>query len=215
MFRSLDFYRGLVIGLGVMYIVDPVQGKTRRVRIRDRVGRAFRESGDFLGKGSRDLRHRAAGTVAKTVSRILPDGADDATLAERVRAKLGRYASHPHAIGVEARDGRVTLRGPILRREVEELIGAISSVRGVVEVVNRLEPHDMANGIPSLQGRGRRAGERAAWMPAEWSPGTQLAAGLLGAAVLAIGAQRIAARVRSRYDYEHDVKEMPEYAMLR
>src|SRR5258705_1204540 len=135
MFRSLDFYRGLVVGLGVMYLLDPERGRTRRALLRDQAVRATHAIQDFLGK-SRDLSHRG---VAKAASRLRPDDADDETLAERVRAKLGRYVSHPHAVEVEAQDGCVLLRGPILGREIEELVDAISSVRGVREVGNRLE----------------------------------------------------------------------------
>ena len=82
------------------------------------------------------------------------------------------------------------------------------SVRGVKEVMNRLEPHDSSEGIPSLRG-GRRIGRGV-----RISPGLQLVAGVLGATAVALGAGRIAARVRaSRHDTLE--REMPEYAMLR
>lgn len=197
MFRSLDFYRGLVVGLGVMYLMDPERGRTRRALLRDKAVGATNATQDFLGKSSRDVSHSAT-----------------ETLAERVRAKLGRYVSHPHAVEVEAEDGCVILRGPILSHEVEELVDAMSSLRGVREVVNHLEPHVTAEGVPALQGRGRAAGGRGAFSPAAWTPGVQLLAGIVGAAVVTVGASRVASRLR-RARAEDLESEMPEYAMLR
>jgi hypothetical protein len=211
MFRSLDFYRGLAVGLGVMYLMDPERGRGRRAHLRDQAARATHAIQDFLGKSSRDS---ATGSAANAASRLGPDNADDETLAERVRAKLGRYVSHPHAIDVEAQDGCVVLHGPILSREIEELVDAISSVRGVREVMNRLEPHATAEGMPALQKSGRAAGGRGAFAPASWTPGVQLLAGIIGAAVVTVGASRVASRLR-RESAEDLVSEMPEYAMLR
>lgn len=208
MIRSLDFYRGLFFGAVIMYLLDPDQGRTRRALLRDRFTGALHDTEDFLGKAARDLRNRTGGAVARTVSRVRPDHPDDETLVERVRAKLGRYVLHPRAVGVEASGGVVTLAGPVLRGEAEDLIGAVSSVRGVREVLNRLEPHDSSEGIPALQGG--RAIEGGGPM----TPGIQLLAGVLGATAVAFGAGRIAARVRATR-HEALEREMPEYAMLR
>lgn len=177
MIRSLDFYRGIVMGLGLMYAMDPDQGGNRRARL--------------LG------------------TRLLSEAAD--TLAERVRAKLARYVSHPEAIVVESRDGCVSLHGTILRSEVEELINAVSSVRGVSEVVNRLSPQSTPAHVRYFPG-GSREEHRPPWR--EWPPGFQLAVGVAGAAALAIGIARVTARLRSDRRAEME-NEMPEYAMLR
>jgi BON domain-containing protein len=213
MFRSLDFYRGLAVGLGAMYLLDPERGRTRRALLRGRAVRTANAVQDFLGKSSRDLSQRATGGMARAAARLHPDDADE-TLAERVRAKLGRYVSHPNALEVEAQDGSVLLRGPILGREVEELVDAISSVRGVREVVNRLEPHATADGVPALQGHGRAAGARGAFAPTGWTLGVQVLAGIIGAAVVTVCASRVASRLR-RASAEELESEMPEYAMLR
>jgi BON domain-containing protein len=212
MLRTLDFYRGLVVGLGIMYLMDPQRGRARRALLRDKAAGALHDVRDFLGRATRDLSHRAEGTVARAVSHVRPDHADDDTLAERVRSKLGRYVSHPHALEVEAKEGCVTLRGPILSREAGELIDAVSSVRGVRELVNRLEPHETGEDVPALQGGSVVSGERPPLAP--WSPGMQLLAGVLGAALLSIGVQRVADRMR-RESLDELESEMPEYAMLR
>jgi uncharacterized membrane protein len=214
MFRSFDFYRGLAVGLGIMYLFDPDRGRTRRAFLRDKAVRAGNAIQGFLGKSARDLSHRAEGSVARATSRLRADDADDATLAERVRAKLGRYVSHPRAVEVDAQDGCVTLRGPILMHEVEELIDAVSSVRGVREVLNRLEPHAGSEGVPALHGSGTSHSGGTAHSPGSWTPGMQLLAGVLGAAVVTVGARRVATRIR-RARIEDLESEMPEYAMLR
>lgn len=211
MLRSIDFYRGLAVGAGLMYLLDPERGGTRQARMRDRLAGALHDSREFLDEAVHDLRNRAQGVTARSAARLHPDAPDDHTLAERVRAKLGRYVSHPRAVTVTARDGSVTLNGPVFRREAEPLIGAVSSVRGVREVLNRLEPHDPGDPVPELQGPGRRTGSRRGF---DFSPGLQLLAGVVGFTAVAFGARRVAMRVRSA---RHDAleREMPEYAMLR
>lgn len=210
MIRSPNFYRGLVLGAGLMYLFDPERGRTRRTRIRDRITGALSDSREFLDDAVHDLRDRAGGSAGSSSTESRPDRAPDETIGDRVRAKLGRYVSHPRAISVDAREGSVTLSGPILRGEAEALIDAVSSVRGVIEVLNRLEPHDDAD-VPELSGRGRRrVFDSAPSLP----PGLQLLAGVLGATAVAYGAGRIAARVRAARADELE-REMPEYAMLR
>jgi hypothetical protein len=109
---------------------------------------------------------------------------DDETLVERVRARLGRACSHPHAIDVYARDGEVTLRGPILAEEVDQVIAAARRVRGVRAVINELTPHRSADGVPSLQGRGRVPGSSLDFFQSRWAPATRA---LVGATALASG----------------------------
>lgn len=214
MFRSANFYRGLVLGAGLMYLLDPNGGRTRRAQLRDKITGALHDGRDFVGAGVWDIRNRAEGAAAESTSRLRPDAADDDTLAERVRAKLGRYVSRPRALSVEARDGSVTLTGPVFRDEAEPLIGAVSSVRGVREVLNRLEPHDIGDDVPELQGHRRRRGDLGSRISGRMTPGLQLVAGVLGATAVAYGAGRIAARLRHAR-HEDLEREMPEYAMLR
>ncbi len=177
MIRSLDFYRGIVMGLGIMYALDPDHGRARQAH-------------------------------------LLRDAVD--TLAERVRARVGRYVSNPETIVVESQGGRVSLRGPVLRTELEDLITAVSSVRGVNEVVNRLTPHGPPGPSRSFPSEARDE-QRPPWARlrvGEWTPGFQLAVGIAGAAALTLGIAQVAARIRSDRRAEMET-EMPEYAMLR
>jgi hypothetical protein len=95
-------------------------------------------------------------------------------LVERVRAKLGRYVSHPRAIEVYANDHRVYLGGPILADEVEQLLEAARTVPGVCAVENHLDVHEHAGNVSALQGGRKPAGEH--WNIAEgnWAPATRL-----------------------------------------
>ena len=209
MIRFPNFYRGLVLGAGLMYLLDPSRGRTRRARLRDRITGALADSREFL-----DDALRTGGTTAGSESVPRPDQASDEAIVARVRAKLGRYVAHPRAVSVEARDGSVTLSGRIHRGEAESLIGAVSSVRGVREVLNRLEPHDPDDKVPELQGTSQGSRPRLFDSTPAMPAGLQLLAGVLGATAVAYGAGRIVARVRAaRFDELE--REMPEYAMLR
>lgn len=174
----------LAVGAGLMYLLDPDRGGRRRAMLRDRAARGLHRSQDFLGKAGRDLRHRARGVVAEARHRVRPDHPDDDTLVARVRTKLGRCASHPRAIDVAARDGVVTLSGPVLEDEAEPLLEAIRMVYGVQDLEDRLERHARGDRIPALQG-GRTFEGAPRWNPGGWSPGLRLIGGIAaGAAVL-------------------------------
>jgi osmotically-inducible protein OsmY len=132
--------------------LDPDRGGHRRALIRDRAARAGHKLGGGLDASARDLGNRARGAVAELRSRFRREAVDDAILHERVRSTIGHAVSHPSAIEVSVSDGRVTLQGPVLERELDGLLRAVGRVRGVSEMVNELEVHPEPGGVPSLQG---------------------------------------------------------------
>jgi hypothetical protein len=69
-------------------------------------------------------------------------------LVARVRSRLRRTLDHPAAIDVEAREGRITLHGPILASRMDDVIAAVRSVRGVRDVDNQLELYANEDNIP-------------------------------------------------------------------
>ena len=185
MHRGLAFGTGLGIGTGLMFILDPDQGKRRRALLRDKCYWAARKTGEGMGVTARDLRNRTQGIVSEVQSRFSSEPVDDAVLVDRVRAKLGRIVSHPRAINVMAENGRVTLRGPILTMEEPALLACVNRVGGVNEVVNNLEPHDESDNHPALQGGRERLGERFDLFQNNWSPTTRFLVGAgVGAASL-------------------------------
>ncbi|HUS64633.1 MAG TPA: SRPBCC family protein [Kofleriaceae bacterium] len=91
----------------------------------------------------------------------------DRVLAARVRAALGRAASHPCAVEVDVDGSCVTLSGPVLASEAEEILERAGRTAGVEELVDNLERHANADGLPAMAARATRrprAGmEREVW----------------------------------------------------
>jgi hypothetical protein len=143
---------GLGLGVGLMYFMDPERGRRRRALVRDKAAHATRICTGTVSATCADLAHRSAGIFARARRLGRHDPVDDDVLVERVRAKLGRLVSYPHAINVKASDGCVHLRGVILESEVPGLVRTISRVSGVRDVVNALDAHPSAARIAALQG---------------------------------------------------------------
>lgn len=189
--------RALLAGAGVgallMYMLDPERGGRRRALVRDTLIRGGRLACDGADAALRDMAHRATGILSEARRARYEDEVDDDRLVQRVRARLGRVCSHPRAIDVTATDGNVTLTGPILASEVENVVSCAGSVHGVRTVSNDLEPHDTSAGIPSLQGRGHVAGPRLDILQSNWAPATRA---LVGIAALAAAGGVAAAYAR-------------------
>jgi osmotically-inducible protein OsmY len=146
------FIGGLLVGMGLMYLLDPDRGARRRALVRDQAARAGHKVGDGLDATARDLGNRARGTAAELRSRLRREDVDDTILQERVRSAIGHAVSHPGAIDLSVSNGRVTLQGPVLEHELDHLLGAVRRVRGVSEVLNELKVHREPGDKPSLQG---------------------------------------------------------------
>jgi hypothetical protein len=181
---------GVGLGATLAFLLDPNRGARRRALVRDKAVWGTRRTGEALDATARDLANRSRGIVAATRGRWSGQPVDDDRLVDRVRAKLGRVCTHAHAIDVEACDGEVTLRGPILSNEVDDVLATTGSVRGVEFVCNELEPHDSSDGIPSLQGEGRLAGPSLDLFQSNWAPATRaiVSAGAIAAAGVAMAA---------------------------
>lgn len=147
---------GAALGAGLMYLLDPQGGRRRRALIRDKAYSKTRHTSERLRRRTQDAANRARGVAVEAARPFHRETPDDRRLAERVRAHLGRVATHPRAISVFADQGCVTVGGPILSHEADRLLSSIASVPGVQEVVDALERHDSPEGIPSLQGEGRQ-----------------------------------------------------------
>ena len=143
-------------GLGAlaMYVLDPQSGRTRAARARDRTRHLAHEAGDAAASGWRDLRDRVSDLSADVRQRLHRDTWTDRALEARVRAELGRWVTHPHAVHVRARDGAVVLSGCVLAAEQAQLRRAVEGVRGVERVALRLAVIDTPDGMPSAPGDG-------------------------------------------------------------
>lgn len=189
--KGLNLAIGLGLGAIASYLLDPDEGRRRRALIRDKGVKSWFEAQEMLRAAARDLEHRVQGLVVGLPHQFQEEPITDDVLVERVRSRLGRVCSHPHALRVQALEGVVTLEGPILEDEVAPVLSAVRSVRGVKEVVNQLEPHTRqeARNIPALQG-GRHREPRMELLQDNWAPTTRLFAGMSGAGMFLAGLRR-------------------------
>ena len=176
-------------GAALVYFLDPRSGARRRAQVRDRMSSMGNDVEWWAGKTFRDAENRVRGMGSELWANVRHAGAADGVLYERVRAKLGRYTSHPHAIRADVQDGNVVLHGQILSREAQNLVRAVESVRGVQRVDSQLEMHETAD-IPELQGGHSPAGEPSEWAQVQWTPALRALVGAGGSFLAIRGMQR-------------------------
>lgn len=168
---------GAAAGAAVTYFLDPSRGRRRRAQLRDKAVHVGHEVSDEGQAAVRDARNRAKGVGARARRRFRSDTPTAPQLVERVRAEIGRWCSHPGAVSVEARDGTVTLAGPILRDEVDQVRAAAALVPGVESIEDRLAVYESAGDIPALQGNGQHHPRpRPEYVQKVWSPSARAAA---------------------------------------
>jgi hypothetical protein len=130
---------GAALGAGLMALLDPARGGRRRALIRDKATHAAHRVGNAAGKTWRDLSHRAAGIAAEVRRIARRERVSDEVLVERVRSKIGHLVSHPASIDVSAKEGEVTLGGPVVQGELDGLLHGVRGVRGVTRLEDHLE----------------------------------------------------------------------------
>ncbi|RZI42873.1 polyketide cyclase [Herbaspirillum sp. HC18] len=182
--RAAWMIGGVSLGALAMYLSDPDRGLRRRTLASDKIRSAVSKTGNAFDVASRDLGNRLQGLRAQA-GRLLSrrkDQADDSVLVERVRQKVGRTVSHPRAVKIDSQQGMITLRGPILAHEHQELLDTVRGVHGVTGVEDRLEIYQRPEGISSLQG-----GRKPRVSPAQdnWPPAARALA-LMGGGALGI-----------------------------
>jgi uncharacterized membrane protein len=187
---ALAFLGGAGLGAALMYLLDPDRGRRRRKLLGDQVVHLVSQSDTLINTTARDLRNRARGMLAETRARFEDTDVIDAVLAARVRSRMGWVISHPHAIAVSADHGRVTLSGPILAHEVDDLLKAVAAVRGVRAVEHRLEVHERADDVPGLQGGGARPGKHPEVLQENWAPAPRLLISATGGGLAVYGVRR-------------------------
>ncbi len=189
--QAAGWLSGLGSGSILMYFLDPDRGKRRRALVRDQIVHCLNKTGDGVGTTRRDAAHRVQGLAATARRRLRPRHVSDARLEARVRSKLGRVVSHPHAVSVTASDGHVTLSGPILASEAGPLLRAVRKVSGVTAVIDQLDVHKQPESVPGLQGgAGRRVEQPLDVLQRNWAPTTRLMVGAAGCGLVGYGVVR-------------------------
>src|SRR2546423_5664317 len=170
------------------YFLDPQQGRRRSALVRDRAVHAAQAGSDLASAGMRDLTNRMQGAAAGLQHIADTKPPRDEVLTQRIRARLGRWVSHPRTIQVSVNDGAVMLTGEVLEREHERLLRELRWMRGVRRIQDRLQPQAGAS-IPSADGH-LRSGARVGSASGTWTPGPRLLAAAGGAAITLYGASR-------------------------
>jgi uncharacterized membrane protein len=175
-----------------MYLLDPDRGKRRRALVRDKAKSLWKHSEKAASKISRDITNRVHGLASEARSALVKELIHDEILLPRVRSRIGRLVTHPSAIEATAIDGVVTLTGPVLAAEVNDLISEIAALDGVVRVENRLGVHERPDDVPGLQGGPARRSRRQRFelLQSNWSPGARFLVGTAGAALCAYSTRR-------------------------
>lgn len=171
------------IGAVAMYMSDPDRGRRRRALATDKMRSLATKTSGAIDVATRDLGNRAQGLRAQATrafSRHATEADNDEIAVARVRKEIGRVVAHPRAIKVTAQQGYVSLRGSVLAHEKQQLLDRVKSVPGISEVDDKLEAHESAAGIPSLQGEGRIRRASSSFMQETWSPALRAIAAIGG-----------------------------------
>jgi uncharacterized membrane protein len=176
------------LGAAFTYFSDPNRGKRRRVLVRDKATKTWHRFTALTDKAQRDLFNRAGGAYSEITGAFEDHHTENSVLIQRVRSRVGRVVSHPHAIEVSVENGKTVLKGPILQDEAGHLLSVVKSVPGVEDVANRLEIHEDAGKLSSLQGGVPRT-SRSEFTQQNWAPALRMAAGSLGGALILYGAR--------------------------
>lgn len=178
---------GLGAGASAMYLLDPNSGRRRRHRLEDSSIHARHAIEHAMQKTRRDFINRSQGFAAQLRSSLRRDIADDRVVAERVRAELGRYCSHPGAISVECHDGNILLTGSILADELRPVMRHIAHVKGVRHVRQNLKVYESSDDISELQGAGSKMRSSVDILQRNWSPSTRVLMGLAASGLIGYG----------------------------
>jgi hypothetical protein len=141
---------GAALGAGVMYLLDPTQGRARRARLLGRL-RPAGEQGAQSATPPVESDHAAEeprGLAAVVRARLLLRRDARRLLEARVRARVAQIATNPTAISITADGSRVTLRGSVPPSELDEVLDEVASIPGVEEVYNLLQVQLAAPMVP-------------------------------------------------------------------
>ena len=123
-------------GAAAMYYLDPETGRRRRALVRDRGIAARHDLEDYASAASRRASDTLQGTAARTRSRVSREPVDDEQLHDRIRSRLGHVVERPGDIEVQVRDGYVVLSGSADEEEIDQLVSAVTAIKGVEGVDN-------------------------------------------------------------------------------
>jgi hypothetical protein len=153
--HTVTLVSGMILGATIMYIFDEHRGAKRRSYARDKLVHATRTLARGARKRGRDLLNRGIGSIAELGSSIRDKARNlpDDQLVDRVRSQLGHVVSHSGLLRVDARNGSVTVSGPVLEREVDKIRERVKKIRGVKDCVLEVQPETNLDRVSGREGR--------------------------------------------------------------
>jgi osmotically-inducible protein OsmY len=151
--KSLIF--GTLAGAGLVYFLDPEQGKRRQAVVRDQWKKFQNETTTHAEAVAKDSLNRARGSAIETLQHFSNESVSDEIVVARVRSELGHYVSQPRNVEITVTDGVLTLAGTIPADEVQPFVAKVRGMAGVKGVENHLklrqstEPHAESQADPS------------------------------------------------------------------
>jgi hypothetical protein len=146
--RAVNLFGGIAFGLGMMYLLDPQQGRRRRAHVRDKFIHAGHLAQREFIKQGRNAWNHVYGSAAELSSSIRDRRVDDEILIDRVRAQIGHVVSHPGSLELTAMDGCVIITGPVLLGEREKIEKRLNHTRGVRAFEVHVREESSAGSLP-------------------------------------------------------------------
>jgi hypothetical protein len=147
--QTFSLLGGVALGAGLMYLLDSDRGIGRRARLRDQAllrlrklvviadGKLRRLQEAFIAPSQQP---RAGAPLSIVSSQPVPDW----VLAERARLEIWRAVAHPESVQVTAREGQLTLWGPVRAGEPEAVREKLEKLPGLrkleLQLTTRGEP---------------------------------------------------------------------------
>ncbi|KVL42822.1 transporter [Burkholderia territorii] len=130
----LNLAVAVACGAAAMYFLDPASGKRRRAYVRDKAVAGQHGVAHYASTQAKRAADRARGTIAGLRADWLAGDADDAQVAERVRAALGHLVGRPRDVDVTVEHGHVRLSGQVEEAERHAIVDGVAGLRGVQTV---------------------------------------------------------------------------------
>ncbi|MEB2361693.1 MAG: BON domain-containing protein [Bryobacterales bacterium] len=144
--RTCAILGSLGIGAGLMYLLDPSNGKRRRSIVRDKARKAYHTSGRAAGRWGRRIANRGKGALSEVKARWMGEDISDSILEARVRSHIGHHVSRLGWVEITARNGVIVVTGSLPKQEAATLLAQVEAVRGVKGVDDRLNIQSEGNG---------------------------------------------------------------------
>jgi len=136
----------LALGAGLMFLMDPSQGRRRRALIRDKAGRYTRETaqyaqstGRYIAGKARGMAHEVSDAAKNVASKVTGGPAKTGeALAEMVRTEIGSLGADFKGVGFAADGNRIIVTGNLPGSRVDQLLAKIRGVAGVEGIDNQL-----------------------------------------------------------------------------